>query len=56
MMILVDCRGGSRIPVVVGADPAGWGGAPTYDFAKFSKILYEIEEILDVGGARRTSP
>ena len=51
MMILVDCRGGSRIPVVVGADPSGWGGAPTCDFTKFSKILHKMEDILDVGGA-----
>ena len=33
-------RCGSRIPV---------GGAPTYDFAKFSEKLHEIEKILGGG-------
>ena len=40
-------RGGSKIPSRRGAD---FPGAPTYDFAKFSKKLIEIEKIL---GRRR---
>ena len=35
--------GRSRFPHRKGVEPP-WG-APTYDFAKFSKKLYEIEEI-----------
>ena len=38
-------------PVGGGADPLG-GGAPTYDFVKFSEKLHEIEKILGRGGAR----
>ena len=34
-------RGGSRIPV---------GGAPTYDFAKISEKLHEIEKMSGCGG------
>ena len=29
------------------------GGAPTYDFAKFSQKLHEIERILTPGGGTR---
>ena len=41
-------------PVGGGADPLG--GAPTYDFVKFSKKLYEIEKILGRRGGRRVRP
>ena len=42
-------------PVGGGANPLG--GAPTYDFVKFSEKLHEIEKILDRrGGARRVRP
>ena len=37
-------------PVGGGADPLG--GAPTYDFVKFSEKLHEIEKILGRRGAR----
>ena len=36
-------------PVGGGAEPTG-DGAPTYDFAKFKKKLYEIEKSLGHGG------
>ena len=32
--------------------PTPRGGAPTYDFAKFSPKLHEIERIWTPGGAR----
>ena len=32
------------------------GGAPTYDFAKFSQKLHEIERIWAPGGARPSRP
>ena len=35
-------------PIAGGANPRG-RGAPTYDFAKFSKELHEIEKILGQG-------
>ena len=36
-----------------GANSPGGGGAPTYDFAKFSRKLHEIERIwLPRGGGR----
>ena len=43
-----ECQAGTDpgFPVAGGADPTGVGGAPTYDFAKFSKDLHEIEKIL----------
>ena len=44
-------RGGSWIPRLRGANPRG-GGAPTYDFAKFSEKLHDIEKIL----VRREAP
>ena len=34
-----------------GTNPGGGGGSPTYDFAKISKKLHEIENILGRGGA-----
>ena len=35
------------LPVGGGTDPRGGdGGAPTYDFVKFSEKLYEIKKIL----------
>ena len=40
----LDHRGGYRIPRRRGRQPSG--GAPTYDFAKFSEKLHEIEKIL----------
>ena len=38
---------GSRIPRRTGRQPSGGGGggAPTYDIAKFSEKLHEIEKI-----------
>ena len=48
-------RGGSRIPRWRGANPPG-EGAPTYDFATFSKKLHEIEKILDRKGAPSVDP
>ena len=42
-------------PVGGGASPPG--GAPTYDFAKFSEKLHEIEKIFGRGGwVRRVCP
>ena len=54
-------RGGSRIPRRRGRQPSGgrglWGwGAPTYDFAKFSKKLHEIEKIVGHRGASPLDP
>ena len=46
----VQSRGGSRIPCRRGRRPSG--GAPTYDFVKFSQKLHEIEKILGPRGAR----
>ena len=44
-------------PVGGGADPlGGGGGAPTYDFVKFSEKLHEIKKIMDRRGARRGCP
>ena len=55
MMKFYVTRGGSRIPRRRGRQPSG--GAPTYDFVKFSEKLHEIEKILDHrGGARRVRP
>ena len=48
-------RGGSRIPRRKGRQPSGGGGggeAPTYEIAKFSEKLHEIEKILGRRGAR----
>ena len=42
------CSGGSRI--------SPRRGAPTYDFAKFSQKLHEIERIWAPGGARPSRP
>ena len=40
-----------------GADPGfSVGGAPTYDFVKFSEKLCEIEKILGLGGGAPGSP
>ena len=39
-----------EFPVVRGANPRG-GGAPIYDFAKFSEKMHEIETILGRKGA-----
>ena len=36
--------------------PRGGGGAPTYDFAKFSQKLHEIEIIVSRGGAPLAPP
>ena len=41
-------RSGSKTPHVGG--DANLPGVPTYDFAKFSKKLHEIEKSLDRGG------
>ena len=35
--------------------PQGGGGAPTYDFAKFSQKLHEIKRIWAPGGGGRPS-
>ena len=43
-------RGGSRIPRRRGRQPSG--GAPTYEIAKFSKKLHEIEKISGRVGGR----
>ena len=43
--------GGSRISPRRGGQLPG-GGAPTYDFAKISQKLHEIERIWTRGGAR----
>ena len=50
-----ECQAGTDpgFPVAGGADPTGVGGAPTYDFAKFSTDLHEIEKIL---GRRGRAP
>ena len=45
----METRGGSRIPRRRGRQPCR--GVPTYDFAKFSKKLHEIEKILVHRGA-----
>ena len=37
-------------PRGAGANSSGRGGAPTYDFAKFSRKLHEIERIWTPGG------
>ena len=42
-------RGGYRILRRRGLQPSG-GGTPTYDFAKFSEKLHEIEKILGCRG------
>ena len=39
-----------------GANSPGGGGAPTYDFAKFSQKLHEIERILTPGGGGGARP
>ena len=44
------CSGGSRISPRRGANSPGRGGAPTYDFAKNSQKLHEIEIIWAPGG------
>ena len=46
-------------PVRGGANPRRGGGTPTYDFAKISGKLHEIEKILGrtgVAGAHRGRP
>ena len=44
-----SCTGADTgFPVGGGADPMG--GAPTYDFVKFSEKLHEIEKLLGRGG------
>ena len=47
---LVLTSGGSRISRGGGANSPG--GAPTYNFAKFSQKLHEFERIWTPGGAR----
>ena len=42
--------GGSRISLGGAPTPRGGGGAPTYDFAKFSWKLHEIKRIWVPGG------
>ena len=42
--------GGSRISQRWGCQVPGEGGAPTYDFAKISQKLHEIEIIWAPGG------
>ena len=56
-------RGGSRIPRRRGRQPCGGGaptllggGAPTYDFAKFSEKPYEIEKTLVRRGGGAGAP
>ena len=39
-----------------GANSPGGGGAPTYDFAKFSQKLHEIERIWTRGGGGGAHP
>ena len=39
-----------------GANSPGGGGAPTYDFAKFSQKLHEIERIWTPGGRPSRPP
>ena len=51
--ISTACSGGSRISPSWGHQPSG-GGAPTYDFAKFSPKLHEIKRIW-TGGAFKIS-
>ena len=46
---IVCSRGGSRILCRRGHQPSG--GAPTYDFVKFSEKLHEIKKILGHRGA-----
>ena len=46
---------GSRIPHRRGRQPS-WGGAPTYDFAKFCEKLHEIENILGRRGGLCVAP
>ena len=49
--------GGSRISQRWERQPSGeGGGAPTYDFAKFSQKLNEIERIWTRGGASLAPP
>ena len=44
--------GGSKISPRWGVPTLPGGGTPTYDFAKFSQKLHEIERIWTAGGAR----
>ena len=48
ILVLQISRGGSRIPRRRGRQPSG--GAPTYEIAKFSETLHEIEKILGHSG------
>ena len=50
-------REGNVFTSMSAADPGfPRGGAPTYDFAKFSQKLHEIEGILTPGGASPPAP
>ena len=51
--IIITTSGGSRISRGGGANSPG--GAPTYDFAKFSQKLHEIERIWTPRGGGRAS-
>ena len=46
----VFTSGGSRISPRRGRQLPGGGGAPTYDFAKFSQKMHEIEKFGPPGG------
>ena len=48
--VFMNLRGGSRIPCRTGTPTLG--GAQTYDFAKFSEKLHEIEKISGHEGGR----
>ena len=53
----VTCSGGSRISPRRGANSSGGGrGAPTYDFAKCSQKLHEIEIIWTPRGRASLAP
>ena len=51
-----NISGGSRISPRRGRQLPGGGGAPTYDFAKFSQKLHEIERIWAPGGRVPRAP
>ena len=51
-IVPIETSGGSRISPRRGRQLSRGGGAPTYDFAKISPKLHEIERIWTPGGGR----
>ena len=54
MMKWTNAGADPRFPVGGGANPGGGGGAPIYDFPKFSEKLHEIEKNFGRGRGTRT--